>query len=88
MLATQTLVQSKSKNMRIVVHGKRPKGVTAKDIILAIIGEMGISGGTGKLLEYAGEAIRALSMEGRMTVCNMTVEGGAKSGFIAPDDKI
>jgi 3-isopropylmalate/(R)-2-methylmalate dehydratase large subunit len=86
-LATQTLIQSKSKNMRAVVDGKLPEGVTAKDIILAIIGEIGTAGGTGFALEYAGEAIRALSMEGRMTVCNMSVEGGAKAGFIAPDEK-
>ena len=87
MLATQTLIQTKSKNMRAVVDGKLPHGVTAKDIILAIIGEIGTAGGTGYALEYAGEAIRALSMEGRMTVCNMSVEGGAKAGFIAPDEK-
>src|SRR4029077_6103202 len=87
-LATQTLIQKKSKNMRAVVDGKLPAGVTAKDIILGIIGEIGTAGGTGYALEYAGEAIRALSMEGRMTVCNMSVEGGAKAGFIAPDDKV
>jgi 3-isopropylmalate/(R)-2-methylmalate dehydratase large subunit len=87
-LATQTLIQTKSKNMRAVVDGKLPDGVTAKDIILAIIGEIGTAGGTGYALEYAGEAIRALSMEGRMTVCNMSVEGGAKAGFIAPDEKV
>jgi 3-isopropylmalate/(R)-2-methylmalate dehydratase large subunit len=86
-LATQTLIQSKSKNMRAIVDGKLPEGVTAKDIILAIIGEIGTAGGTGYALEYAGEAIRSLSMEGRMTVCNMSVEGGAKAGFIAPDEK-
>ncbi|MBN8936653.1 MAG: 3-isopropylmalate dehydratase large subunit, partial [Rhizobiales bacterium] len=86
-LATQTLVQSKSKNMRAVVDGKLPPNVTAKDIILAIIGEIGTAGGTGYALEYAGEAIRALSMEGRMTVCNMSVEAGAKAGFVAPDEK-
>src|SRR6202046_2298981 len=86
-LATQTLIQSKSKNMRAVVDGKLPPGVTAKDIILAIIGEIGTAGGTGYALEYAGEAISALSMEGRMTVCNMSVEAGAKAGFIAPDAK-
>ncbi len=86
-LATQTLMQQKSKNMRAVVDGKLPDGVTAKDIILAIIGEIGTAGGTGYALEYAGEAIRALSMEGRMTVCNMSVEAGAKAGFIAPDEK-
>src|SRR6201988_139264 len=87
-LATQTLIQTKSKNMRAVVDGQLPAGVTAKDIILAIIGEIGTAGGTGFALEYAGEAIRALSMEGRMTVCNMSVEGGAKAGFIAPDEKV
>jgi 3-isopropylmalate/(R)-2-methylmalate dehydratase large subunit len=86
-LATQTLVQTKSKNMRAIVDGKLPPGVTAKDIILAIIGEIGTAGGTGYALEYAGDAIRALSMEGRMTVCNMSVEAGAKAGFIAPDEK-
>src|SRR5260221_5793119 len=86
-LATQTLVQSKSKNMRAVVDGKLPPNVTAKDMILDIIGEIGTAGGTGYSLEYAGEAIRALSMEGRMTVCNMSVEAGAKAGFIAPDEK-
>jgi 3-isopropylmalate/(R)-2-methylmalate dehydratase large subunit len=86
-LATQTLIQTKSKNMRAVVDGKLPQGVAAKDIILAIIGEIGTAGGTGYALEYAGEAIRALSMEGRMTVCNMSVEAGAKAGFIAPDEK-
>jgi 3-isopropylmalate/(R)-2-methylmalate dehydratase large subunit len=86
-LATQTLVQKKSKNMRAVVDGKLPANVTAKDIILAIIGEIGTAGGTGYSLEYAGEAIRGLSMEGRMTVCNMSVEAGAKAGFIAPDAK-
>ena len=86
-LATQTLIQTKSKNMRAVVDGTQPRGVTAKDIILAIIGEIGTAGGTGYALEYAGEAIRSLSMEGRMTVCNMSVEAGAKAGFIAPDQK-
>jgi 3-isopropylmalate/(R)-2-methylmalate dehydratase large subunit len=86
-LATQTLVQVKSKNMRVSVDGKLPANVTAKDIILAIIGEIGTAGGTGYSIEYAGEAIRALSMEGRMTVCNMSVEAGAKAGFIAPDEK-
>jgi 3-isopropylmalate/(R)-2-methylmalate dehydratase large subunit len=86
-LATQTLIQTKSKNMRALVDGKLPPRVTAKDIILAIIGEIGTAGGTGYALEYAGETIRALSMEGRMTVCNMSVEAGAKAGFIAPDEK-
>jgi 3-isopropylmalate/(R)-2-methylmalate dehydratase large subunit len=86
-LATQTLILTKSKNMRAVVDGKLPPGVAAKDIILAIIGEIGTAGGTGHAIEYAGEAIRSLSMEGRMTVCNMSVEGGARAGFIAPDEK-
>ncbi len=72
-LATQTLIQKKAKNMRVLVDGKLPEGVTGKDIILAIIGEIGTAGGTGYVLEYAGEAIRALSMEGRMTVCNMSI---------------
>jgi 3-isopropylmalate/(R)-2-methylmalate dehydratase large subunit len=85
-LATQCLVQSRSKTLHIVVNGKRPAGVTAKDIILAIIGKIGISGGTGHVAEYAGEAIRGLSMDGRMTVCNMTIEGGARAGMVAPDD--
>jgi len=86
-LATQTLIQTKSKNMRAIVDGKLPAGVTAKDIILAIIGEIGTAGGTGYALEYAGEAVRALSMEGRMTMCNMSVEGGARAGMVAPDQK-
>jgi 3-isopropylmalate/(R)-2-methylmalate dehydratase large subunit len=86
-LATQTLIQSKAKNMRVVVDGKLPDGVGAKDIILAIIGEIGTAGGTGHVIEYAGEAIRALSMEGRMTVCNMSIEGGARAGMVAPDEK-
>ena len=85
-LASQTLIQRKAKNMRITVDGKLPAGVTAKDIILAIIGEIGTAGGTGHVMEYAGEAIRALSMEGRMTVCNMSIEGGARAGLIAPDE--
>jgi 3-isopropylmalate/(R)-2-methylmalate dehydratase large subunit len=86
-LATQTLIQSKAKNMRVRVDGKLPEGVTAKDIILSIIGEIGTAGGNGHVLEYAGEAIRALSMEGRMTICNMSIEGGARAGLIAPDKK-
>jgi 3-isopropylmalate/(R)-2-methylmalate dehydratase large subunit len=85
-LATQCLIQSRSKTLHVLVHGKRPKGVTAKDLILAIIGKIGIGGGTGCVIEYAGEAIRGLSMEGRMTVCNMTIEGGARAGMIAPDE--
>ena len=86
-LATQTLIQKKAKNYRVTVDGKLPEGVTAKDIILSIIGETGTAGGTGHVMEYAGEAIRALSMEGRMTVCNMAIEGGARAGLIAPDEK-
>jgi 3-isopropylmalate/(R)-2-methylmalate dehydratase large subunit len=86
-LATQTLIQKKARNMRITVDGTPPPGVGAKDIILAIIGEIGTAGGTGHVMEYAGEAIRGLSMEGRMTVCNMSIEGGARAGLIAPDEK-
>ncbi|RWP47441.1 3-isopropylmalate dehydratase large subunit [Mesorhizobium sp.] len=85
-LATQTLIQRKAKNMLVRVDGVLPEGVTAKDIILAIIGEIGTAGGTGYVIEYAGEAIRALSMEGRMTICNMSIEGGARAGLIAPDE--
>ncbi|HEV7255158.1 MAG TPA: 3-isopropylmalate dehydratase large subunit [Mesorhizobium sp.] len=85
-LATQTLIQKKAKNMLVEVNGQLPPGVTAKDVILAIIGEIGTAGGTGYVIEYAGEAIRALSMEGRMTVCNMSIEGGARAGLIAPDE--
>ncbi len=86
-LATQTLIQTKAKNMRVKVDGELPQGVTAKDIILAIIGEIGTAGGTGHVIEYCGSAIEALTMEGRMTVCNMSIEGGARAGMIAPDDK-
>lgn len=86
-LATQTLVQKKAKNMLVRVDGVIPQGVTAKDIVLAIIGEIGTAGGTGHVIEYAGKAIQSLSMEGRMTVCNMTIEGGARAGLIAPDQK-
>jgi 3-isopropylmalate/(R)-2-methylmalate dehydratase large subunit len=85
-LATQTLIQRKARNMLVRVDGKLPDGVTAKDIILAIIGEIGTAGGTGHVIEYAGEAIRSLSMEGRMTICNMSIEGGARAGMIAPDE--
>jgi len=86
-LATQTLIQKKAKNMLVEVNGELPEGVTAKDIILSIIGEIGTAGGNGHVIEFAGSAIRALSMEGRMTVCNMTIEGGARAGLIAPDEK-
>jgi 3-isopropylmalate/(R)-2-methylmalate dehydratase large subunit len=85
-LATQTLIQQPAKNMRITVEGDLPFGVTAKDLILAIIAKIGTAGGTGHVIEYAGKAIRDLSMEGRMTVCNMTIEGGARGGLIAPDE--
>ena len=86
-LATQTLIQKKARNMRVTVDGTLGDGVTAKDIALAIIGQTGTAGGTGYVIEYAGEAIRALSMEGRMTVCNMSIEAGARAGMIAPDEK-
>ena len=90
-LATQTLIQKKAKNMKVEVtgaeDGQLPDGITAKDIILAIIGEIGTAGGTGYVIEFCGSAIEALSMEGRMTVCNMTIEGGARAGLIAPDQK-
>ena len=85
-LATQTLLQRHAKNMRITVDGALPLGITAKDLILAIIGKIGTAGGTGHVIEYAGQAIRDLSMEGRMTVCNMSIEGGARAGLIAPDE--
>ena len=85
-LATQTLIQRPLKNMRIAVDGALPLGVTAKDLILAIIGKIGTAGGTGHVIEYAGEAVRDLSMEGRMTVCNMSIEAGARAGMIAVDD--
>ncbi len=85
-LATQTLRQSPARNMRVTVGGRVGPGVTAKDIVLAIIGRIGTAGGTGHVIEYAGEAITALSMEGRMTVCNMTIEAGARAGLIAPDE--
>ena len=85
-LATQTLIQSRAKNMLIKVDGKLGFGVTAKDIILAIIGRIGTAGGTGYVIEYAGEAIRNLSMEARMTICNMSIEAGARAGLIAPDE--
>ncbi|MFM9976342.1 MAG: 3-isopropylmalate dehydratase large subunit [Beijerinckiaceae bacterium] len=86
-LATQTLIQKKAKNFLVEIDGKLAKGVTAKDIVLAIIGEIGTAGGTGSVIEFAGSAIRDLSMEGRMTICNMTIEGGARAGMMAPDEK-
>ncbi len=85
-LATQTLIQKPAKNMRVAVEGSLPLGVTAKDVILAIIGKLGTAGGTGYVIEYAGRAIREMTMEGRMTVCNMSIEAGARAGLIAPDD--
>lgn len=85
-LATQTLIQKPAKTMRITVEGPLSPGVTAKDMILAIIGEIGTAGGNGYVIEYAGEAVRNLSMEGRMTMCNMSIEGGARAGLVAPDD--
>ncbi len=85
-LATQTLIQKKSKNMKVEITGQLRPGVTAKDITLSVIGKTGTAGGTGYVIEYCGEAIRALSMEGRMTVCNMAIEGGARAGLIAPDE--
>ncbi len=86
-LATQTLIQRKGKNMKVEITGKLSKGVTAKDITLSVIAKTGTAGGTGYVIEYCGEAIRDLSMEGRMTVCNMAIEGGARAGLIAPDEK-
>ena len=86
-LATQCLVQKKAKNMLISVEGQVGSGVTAKDIVLAIIGKIGTAGATGCTIEFAGEAIRALSVEGRMTVCNMAIEAGARAGLVAVDDK-
>ena len=86
-LATQTLIQQRAKNMLIDVQGELPPGTTAKDIVLAIIGKIGTAGGTGYVIEYAGDAIRRLSMEGRMTICNMSIEAGARAGLIAPDEK-
>ena len=85
-LATQTLRQQKSKNMRVTFAGAPPPGVGAKDYALALIGEIGTAGGTGCVIEYAGDAVRALSMEARMTLCNMTIEGGARAGLVAPDE--
>jgi len=86
-LATQTLIQKKAKNMRVTVSGPLPEGVGAKDVVLAIIGTIGTAGGTGYVIEYDGEGITSLSMEGRMTVCNMSIEGGARAGLVAPDEK-
>lgn len=86
-LATQTLIQRKARNMRVTIDGHLPRGVTAKDVILAVIGEIGTGGATGCAIEYAGSTIRSLSMEGRMTICNMSIEAGARVGLIAPDEK-
>jgi 3-isopropylmalate dehydratase, large subunit (EC 4.2.1.33) len=87
-LATQTLQQKKPKTMLVQVEGVLPETVTPKDIILAIIGKIGIAGGSGCVIEYAGETIRSMSMEGRMTLCNMTIEAGARAGMVAPDEKL
>jgi 3-isopropylmalate/(R)-2-methylmalate dehydratase large subunit len=86
-MATQTLLAKKAKNLRVLVEGQLGRGVTAKDVVLAIIGKIGTAGGTGYTIEFAGSAIRALSMEGRMTVCNMAIEAGARAGLVAVDDK-
>ena len=86
-LASQTLIQQPAKNMKIAVNGKLKSGVTAKDIILHIIGVIGTAGGTGYVIEYTGDVIHSLSMEGRMTICNMSIEAGARAGLIAPDQK-
>ena len=86
-LATQTLLMKKAKNMRVAVEGRLPAGCTAKDIVLAIIGRIGTAGGTGYAIEFAGSAIEALSIEGRMTICNMAIEAGARSGLVAVDEK-
>ena len=85
-LATQTLIQKPAKNMLVNVEGELQQGVSAKDLVLAIIGKIGTAGGTGHVIEYSGEAIRKLSMEGRMTVCNMSIEAGARAGMVAPDE--
>ena len=85
-LATQTLRQKKARNLRVVIEGTPAPGVGAKDLALAVIGEIGTAGGTGYVIEYAGDAVRALSMEGRMTLCNLTIEGGARAGLVAPDE--
>ena len=87
MLATQTLLMNKANNLLVRVDGKLPAGCTAKDIVLAIIGRVGTAGGNGHAIEFDGGAIRALSMEGRMTVCNMAIEAGARSGLVAVDQK-
>ncbi|MBM3557445.1 MAG: 3-isopropylmalate dehydratase large subunit, partial [Alphaproteobacteria bacterium] len=85
-LATQTLIQKRPRNMRIAIEGELGKGVSAKDLVLAVIGKIGTAGGTGYVMEYVGSAIRGLSLEGRMTVCNMSIEAGARAGLIAPDE--
>src|SRR5690606_15507255 len=86
-LATQTLLQQKSRTMEIRIDGSLPRGVTAKDVILNVIGRIGASGATGHVIEFTGKAIRDMSMEGRMTICNMAIEAGARSGLVAPDEK-
>ena len=86
-LATQTLIQKKSKNFRVNVTGKLHTGITSKDVILQTIGKIGTAGGTGMVIEYAGPVIESLSIEERMTICNMSIEAGARAGLIAPDEK-
>ncbi len=86
MLATQTLPQQRPKTMRVTFEGELPAGVTAKDVILGLIGQVGVSGGVGHVVEYAGDIVRGFSMENRMTVCNMSIEWGARAGMIAPDE--
>ncbi len=87
MLATQAIIQRRPKTMRVKFEGRLPLGVTAKDMILALIGHVGAAGGTGYAVEYAGSAIRDLPIEGRLTICNLSIELGAKMGMIAPDEK-
>ncbi|EQD51416.1 3-isopropylmalate dehydratase, large subunit, partial [mine drainage metagenome] len=84
-LATQTLPQSRPRTMEVRIEGRAPQGITPKDLILAVIGQIGAAGGTGYVIEFTGEAVRALSMEGRMTLCNMAIEAGARAGLVAPD---
>ena len=86
-LATQTLIQKKAKNFKVTINGECNENVTAKDLALSVIGAIGTAGGTGYVIEYAGEAVRSLSIEGRMTLCNLTIEAGARAGLIAPDEK-
>ena len=86
-LATQTLIQKKAKNFKVTINGKCNESVTAKDLALSVIGAIGTAGGTGYVIEYTGDAVKSLSIEGRMTLCNLTIEAGARAGLIAPDEK-